>query len=41
MLAAWLAQSGSAEPVGPPDLGAAEHGLPALGDAPGSYVLMK
>ena len=34
----WLAER-SGEPVAPPGLGAVEDGYPALGDAPGRYVL--
>jgi polyhydroxyalkanoate synthase len=37
---AWLAAR-SGEPVAPPRLGAARKGHPALGDAPGTYVLAK
>ncbi|MBR0669571.1 PHA/PHB synthase family protein [Neoroseomonas soli] len=39
--AEWLAQAGSPEMVPPPAMGAPEAGLPALEDAPGTYVLMK
>ncbi|WP_338144555.1 PHA/PHB synthase family protein [Neoroseomonas marina] len=38
--AEWLAQAGSAEMVAPPALGAPDQGLPPLGPAPGTYVLM-
>ena len=34
----WLAEH-SSRPVAPPAMGAAEKGFPALGDAPGRYVL--
>jgi polyhydroxyalkanoate synthase len=39
--AGWLARAGSAEPVAPPAMGAPERGFVPLGDAPGTYVLMK
>ncbi len=37
----WLARAGSEGLVAPPGLGAPERGLPPLGPAPGSYILMK
>lgn len=37
-LAAWLAQR-SGKRTAPPTLSAPEQGYPALGDAPGTYVL--
>ena len=36
----WLAER-SAKPVAPPPMGAPGKGLPALADAPGTYVLME
>jgi polyhydroxyalkanoate synthase len=36
----WLAAVGSAERVAPPEMGAPAADLPALADAPGTYVLM-
>lgn len=39
--AEWLATAGSAEMVAPPPMGAPGRGLPPLGAAPGTYVLMK
>ncbi len=38
---AWLVANGAGERSPPPSIGAREHGLPALADAPGSYVHMK
>jgi polyhydroxyalkanoate synthase len=39
--AEWLAKASSAEMVAPPAMGAPDRGLPPLGAAPGTYVLMK
>jgi polyhydroxyalkanoate synthase len=36
----WLAARSGA-PVAPPQLGRADTGYPALGDAPGDYVFMR
>jgi len=36
----WLEALSTAERVPPPGMGAPEDGLPPLGDAPGTYVLM-
>ena len=37
-LVKWLAETGSAEKVRPPAMGAPKHGLPPLQPAPGTYV---
>ncbi|MBR0660965.1 PHA/PHB synthase family protein [Neoroseomonas oryzicola] len=39
--AEWLVKAGSAEMVAPPSMGAPGRGLPPLGAAPGTYILMK
>jgi polyhydroxyalkanoate synthase len=39
--AEWLGRAGSEAMVPPPPMGAPDRGLPALGDAPGDYVLTK
>jgi len=37
---AWLEELSTAERAPPPGIGAPEHGMPPLGDAPGTYVRM-
>ena len=37
----WLVRQSSPDQVSPPPMGASEHGLPVLGDAPGTYVLTR